>query len=257
MNDAARIIASAWQDGRKIDSLPDDCRPDSLQQGLRCQAELPDALSDEAVGWKLAATAESGQRHLKVSSPIPGRLFASRIRGDGDAVPMQGNRMLVAECEFVFRMGEDLPPRPTPYSRDEVMAAVASLHPGLELPDSRFDDFTSVGAAQLAADNACAHWMVVGAATSANWRDVDLSGHVTRIVINGEEVTRGLGSDVLGDPRDALTWLANSHALLGEGLRAGQMITTGVTGMPSPIAVGDQIEADLGDFGSVSATMVD
>lgn len=256
MSDAARIIASAWRDERKIDALPAECRPGSLEQGLRCQAALPGVLGDEAAGWKLAATAESGQRHLKVSSPIPGRLFASRIRGDGDSIPMQGNRMLVAECEFVFRLGSDLPPREAPYSRDEVMAAVDSLHPGLEIPDSRFDDFTSVGAAQLAADNACMHWMVVGEATSAHWRKVDLSRHATRIVINGEEVTRGVGSDVLGDPRHALTWLANAHALLGEGLRAGQVITTGVTGMPSPIAVGDEIVADLGEFGSVSATIV-
>jgi 2-keto-4-pentenoate hydratase len=257
MNDAARIIASAWRDGRKIDALPVHCRPNSLEHGLRCQAALAGALNDEAVGWKLAATAESGQRHLKVSSPIPGRLFASRICHNGDVVPMQGNRMLVAECEFVFCMGLDLVARKEPYSRGEVLAAVSSLHPGLELPDSRFEDFTSVGAAQLAADNACAHWMVVGEATTAKWREMDLSAHATRIVINGDEVTRGLGSDVLGDPRDALTWLANAHALLGEGLRAGQMITTGVTGMPSAIAVGDKIVADLGEFGAVSATITD
>ena len=106
---------------------------------------------------------------LQVSAPIPGRLLTSRCLEDGADVPMQGNRMLVAECEFVFRLGQDLPPRETPYTSDEVMAAVASLHPGLELPDSRFADFTAVGAAQLAADNACTHWMVIGAATTVNW----------------------------------------------------------------------------------------
>ena len=40
---------------------------------------------------------------------------------------------------------------------DEVLAAVATLHPAIEVPDSRFDDFTIVGAPQLIADNACAH----------------------------------------------------------------------------------------------------
>ena len=74
--------------------------------------------------------------------------------------------MRVAEAEFAFRMGVDLPPRPQPYSVDEVLAAVATLHPAIEVPDSRFDDFTIVGAPQLIADNACAHLFVLGPAAT-------------------------------------------------------------------------------------------
>jgi 2-keto-4-pentenoate hydratase len=254
---AADIIARCWRDGVKVDGLPQAVRPRTLEEGFLAQAALAPALEDRAVGWKLAATALPGQRHLKVDGPVPGRLFAARVLDDGAHVSMQGNRMLVAECEFVFTLADDLPPRAAPYLREEVMAAVASLHPGLELPDSRFEHFESAGAAQLAADNACAHWMVVGPATRAPWREVDLSTHETCLLINGKVVTRGRGADVLGDPRDALTWLANQHALLGEGLRAGQLITTGVTGQPCPIAAGDRVQADLGVFGKVSATLTD
>lgn len=257
MSTAAALIASAWREARKLTMLPEDCRPATLEAGFRCQAGLPAAMGETVVGWKLAATAASGQQHLHVDAPIPGRLLASRCLEDGATVPLQGNRMLVAECEFVFRLGQDLAPRATPYSPEEVMAAVASLHPGLELPDSRFDDYTAVGAAQLAADNACAHWMVVGPATTTDWRSLDLSAQATRIVINDVEVTSGRGADVLGDPRHALTWLANQHEVLGEGLRAGQFVTTGVTGMPSPIASGDRVTADLGSIGTVSASIVD
>ena len=95
------------------------------------------------VGYKLAATAETGQRHIGVDGPVIGRLLASRVLGDHATLALQGNRMLVAECEFVFKLADDLPPRKTPYQRAEVMAAVASLHPGLELPDSRFADFAT------------------------------------------------------------------------------------------------------------------
>jgi 2-keto-4-pentenoate hydratase len=97
--------------------------------------------------------------------------------------------------------------------------------------------------------------MVIGPATAADWRSVDLRAHVTRLLVNGHEATQGSGADVLGDPRDALTWLANSHALLGEGLRRGQAVTTGVTGRPCPIRAGDRIEADLGAFGRVRAQL--
>jgi len=259
MNDAAleaaRLIARHWRDGSKLDALPAAIRPADMQAGYRAQAALARALDDVPIGWKLAATAEPGQRHIGVDGPIAGRLFRRRVVADAAEVGMDGNRMRVAECEFVFELGADLPPRDEPYARDEVMACVAALRPGLELPDSRFTDFAAAGAPSLAADNACAHWMVLGAPTGADWRGADLTAHETRLRIDGREVTRGRGADVLGDPRDALTWLANRHALIGEGLVAGQVITTGVTGEPSAIAPGQHIEADLGVFGSVGVTI--
>jgi 2-keto-4-pentenoate hydratase len=249
---AAALIAQSWRAASKRGDLPASARPHTLAEGYRAQALLPAALGDAVVGYKLAATAATGQQHIGVNAPIIGRLLASRVVSDGSTLAMQGNRMLVAECEFVFKLASDLPPREAPYQRDEVMAAVASLHPGLEIPDSRFADFASAGAAQLAADNACTHWMVIGAATDVNWRDENLAEHATCLRVNGQIVARGHGKDVLGDPRNALTWLANQCTVLGEGLRAGQVITTGVTGQPGAITNGDQITADLGEFGSVS-----
>ena len=97
--------------------------------------------------------------------------------------------------------------------------------------------------------------MAIGPAASVPWRDVDLAAHSTCVHINGEIVSRGRGADVLGDPRNALTWLANQFAILGDGLRAGHMVTTGVTGRPCPIASGDRITADLGDLGTVSVQL--
>jgi len=247
------MIARCWREASKCGDLPAAVRPRTLAEGYQAQAGLAAVMGDSVIGYKLAATASKGQQHLRVDGPLVGRLLASRVVGDGNTLAMQGNRMLVAECEFVFKLNRDLPPRATAYTRDEVMAAVASLHPGLEIPDSRFEDFAGAGAAQLAADNACTHWMVIGAPTSANWRDVDLAAHATCLHINGAVVTRGRGEDVLGDPRNALTWLANQFAILNDGLRAGQMITTGVTGQPSAIMCGDRVTADLGEFGTVSA----
>jgi 2-keto-4-pentenoate hydratase len=70
--------------------------------------------------------------------------------------------MRVAEIEFAFRLARDMIPRSIPYTEQEVFEAVASLHPAIEIPDSRFNDFAKVGAAQLIADNACANWMAIG-----------------------------------------------------------------------------------------------
>jgi len=65
-------------------------------------------------------------------------------------------------------------------------------------------------------------------------------------------VTCGRGADVLGGPLVALAWLANSHGLRGCGLEAGQIVTTGVCGEPSPIGPGDSVCADFGALGRVA-----
>ncbi|MCH9674209.1 MAG: hydratase, partial [Gammaproteobacteria bacterium] len=96
------------------------------------------------------------------------RLLSSRVLNSGANVALADNRMRVAEAEFAFKLGSDLPPRERPYSMQEVVDAAASLHPAIELPDSRFADFTVVGGAQLAADNACTHWFVLGPPSDAD-----------------------------------------------------------------------------------------
>ena len=164
---------------------------------------------------------------------------------------MAGNEMRVAEPEFAFRMAKDLPPRAAAFSVADVLGAVATLHPAIEIPDSRFADFVSAGEAQLIADNACAHLFVLGRATTADWRALDLVEERPRITMRGQHFV-GHGKNVLGDPRVALAWLANELRGLGITLRAGEVVTTGTCHPPLPIASGDRMEADFGALGKVS-----
>jgi 2-keto-4-pentenoate hydratase len=165
--------------------------------------------------------------------------------------------MRVAEAEFAFRLGRELCPRARPYSRTEVLAALDSLHPAIEIPDSRYADFTRVGAPQLIADDACAHFFVLGSATSARWREIDLVEHEVVAKVTGAEGTpplirEGKGHNVLGDPLAAMTWLVNELSGLAIGLVAGQIVTTGTCLVPLPVAPGDRVDVDFGVLGSAS-----
>lgn len=238
-----------------MEQLPPDLRPRTREEGYAIQATLEARSRAPLFGWKIAATSKAGQTHINVDGPLAGRLLAERILEPEAEVPFGANSMRVAEAEFAFRMGADLPPRATPYAVDDVLSAVATLHPGIEIPDSRYDDFTNVGAAQLIADNACAHYYVLGPATTADWRSMDLVEHPVTATVGGRPAVHGKGGNVLGDPRIALTWLANELSSLGVTLRAGQVVTTGTCIVPPAIAPGDRFTADFGVLGRVATLL--
>lgn len=248
---ASRVLVQHWRDGTKLDALEARVRPQNRADGYAVQAGLETLSRGTLFGWKIAATSVSGQKHINVAGPLAGRIMSDTVISDGGTASMKGNEMRVGEPEFAFRMGRDLPPRATPYTVDDVLAAVGSFHPAIEIPDSRFTDFVGAGEAQLIADNACAHLFVLGPATAANWRAMDLVEERPQITLRGERYI-GHGRNVLGDPRAALAWLANELSGLGITLRAGQVVTTGTCHPPLPVAAGDQLAVDFGMLGTVS-----
>lgn len=254
---ASELLWSHWQDGKRLPALPPQVRPATRAEGYAIQAELEKRSQAPLYGWKIAATSEAGQKHINVDGPIAGRILAERVRDAGKPLPFGGNAMRVAEAEFAFRFGRELGPRAKPYAVPEVLDAVATLHPAIEVPDSRYDDFVKVGAAQLIADNACAHDFVLGDAVTADWRAMDLVEHKVTGTVAGKLERDGKGANVLGDPRVALTWIANELSQLGIPLKAGQVVTTGTCVIPLPIAPGDEVNCDFGKLGGLRIRFAD
>jgi 2-keto-4-pentenoate hydratase len=248
-------LLQLWRSEERCEHLPDNLKPASKAYSYSVQALFEKQSESPLWGWKIAATSLAGQKHIGVTGPLAGRYIAERVVTSGQAIPFGRNHMKVAEIEFAFRLGSDLPPRPTPYTEADVFAAVASLHPAIEIPDSRYNRFETVGEFALIADNACAHWMAIGEAAPDIWRDLDLAAFapVGRVADRGE--WQGLGANVLGSPRIALTWIANELSQLGIGLKAGQTVTTGTCLVPMPIMAGDHITGDFGALGRIEVTM--
>ncbi|MBR0898572.1 hydratase [Bradyrhizobium tropiciagri] len=248
---ASKVLSEHWRAGTKLGALDSAMRPRDRAEGYAVQAQLEKTSREKLFGWKIAATSAAGQKHINVAGPLAGRILAETLIPDRGTASMTGNEMRVGEPEYAFRMARDLAPRTTPYSVQEVLDAVGTLHPAIEIPDSRFADFVSAGEAQLIADNACAHLFVLGPATPADWRAIDLVEERPTITLGGERYI-GHGKNVLGDPRVALTWCANELRALGLTLRGGEVVTTGTCHPPLPIAAGDVFAADFGAIGKVS-----
>lgn len=252
---ASETLVGHWMAGTRIDALPESIRPQTRAEGYAVQALLDERSGRPPHGWKIAATSLAGQAHIAVDGPLAGRILRERLVEPGGVVPPGPNHMAVAEIEFAFRIGMTLEPRLAPYRIHDVLAAVASLHLAIEIPDSRYDVFERAGEAQLIADNACAHWFVIGPAVVADWRAMNLAEHVVLGRINGGPPHDGAGRNVLGDPRVALTWLANELSQNGIPLLGGQFVSTGTCLTPMAIAPGDHVRGDFGALGSIEVTI--
>jgi 2-keto-4-pentenoate hydratase len=251
---AADALWQGWSSSRALDALPPDLCPGNLDEGYAIQRALDD-LAGPAAGWKIAATSKAGQDHLGATGPMVGRLYEAQRRESGSTLSVAGMRMRSAEPEFAFVLAADLAPRREAPSLDEVLAAVGSLVLAIEVPDSRFSDFSAVGVPSLAADAMCGGHFVTGPSI-ADWRSLDLANQPVRLLCAGREVSAGSGANVLGDPREALRWMAGEVLGRGWPLRAGDIVLTGASASPVAVHAGDALEAVFDGLGSVEVEFV-
>jgi 2-keto-4-pentenoate hydratase len=252
IGDAASLLLWHWRSARKLDSLPEELKPSDRAAAYQLAKAVAELSGDNVMGWKIAGTSEAGQRHINVDGPLSGRLLSTKVVPPSSQISLANNVMRVAEIEFGFAFGRALPPKSENYDQSEVLDAVASLRLSIEIPDSRFSDFTNVGALQLIADTACAGWLMVGPPVEAPWRHLDLSLHSVQGILNGRKIAEGRGAAALGDPRQALTWVVNEVARYAHGIKVGDVVTTGTCIVPVAVEPGDTFIADYGNLGQAS-----
>ncbi|MBU0554975.1 MAG: hypothetical protein KKD64_06800 [Alphaproteobacteria bacterium] len=205
----------------------------AIQRALHDRSQLP------IMVWKIGLTADGPRRAKGANEPIVGRLPASAIFSDRSEVSFAGNEMY-AEAELVFELDADLPPRGTPYGRDDVVGAIRSLYAGIELVATRFAH-SELPLGLLVADNAMAHGLLLGRKLAAGWEDrfADLPASLAR---NDEAPIEGSTARAMGNPLDALVWLANWLCENGEGgLRREQLVASGTCTGITEIFPGDRL----------------
>jgi len=248
IQEAARLLLQARGDHRQIPAIPESCRPATVEDGYLVQDELIRLWGLEVGGWKVGATTPPWQEKVGVKEPIAGRMLVPFMRPSPAEFFGGAFHMRIVEPEYAYRLGRDLPPSGRPYGRDEVLDAVETVHPAIEIVDSRLAGGLAAGAPSLVADNAVAAAFVYGTAIP-DWRRRDLVNAPVRITIDREIVGQGDGREAGGDPANPLVWLANDRARRGDGLKRGQFVTTsscaGVHRAPSVATV----VADFGELG--------
>jgi len=238
----------------RLTELPPAARPATPQAGYQCQARFIEQLTGRnhghVMGYKIACTNAIAQRFLGMPEPFYGRLLSASTFDSPARLSAGDFFMRIIESEFAFQLARDLPPSAQPVDREQIAAALAGVLPGIEIVDSRFTSWTTVGAPSLIADNAC-HGAWVKGALLTDWRHLDLAAQAVELRVNGSVVQRGSGSAVLGHPLNALEWLVERLHAQGIGLKAGEYVTTGVTTDIYDAQAGDHLVADFGPVGAV------
>lgn len=254
INAIATALAELRFERRTVAQLPEDARPTSLAQAYAAQDALVTQLlarhGGHTVGYKTACTNALARAQLKVSHPLVGQLLSYSTHAAPVILPADDFTLRTIEPEFGFRMGADAPAQAAPYTAESITALIADAFAGIEIVDHRFHDWSAVGAATIAADNAI-HGAYVQGMPCANWRQLDLVNQQVTLTVNGARVREGNGAAVLGSPFTALAWLANELLRFGKLLKAGDVITTGVVCDVYAAQCGDDMTADFGPLGSV------
>lgn len=247
VDELAERLAAAERERRAIPQLVHDHPELDVETAYEIQEALFTrrvAGGDRRIGYKLGLTSRVKQEAMGVSDPLWARLGASMLHAEEE--PLRVDELIHprAEPELVFLIGEDL--QGPGVSVADALAATRGVLPGIEVLDSRYENFKFT-LPDVVADNASAARVLVGGRMLPPDRlDLCLEGMVLRA--SGDVVATAAGAAVSGHPAAAVAWLANSCGLV----EAGSLVFSGGMTAPVPLVPGGSVSAQFTNLGSVT-----
>lgn len=207
-------------------------------------------LGVQRVGRKVGLTNPLVQQRVGVFEPDYGIIHDDMVFPSGVVLPQSKFNFLRIEAEVAFALKKDI----LEADLDVIKDAIDYVTPAFEIVDFRFPG--DVGAiVDTIADNAGCGGLVLGEERHA-YGEVDLTAiEMVITTADGTEITRGVGSNVLEDPVNAVKWLAETALRVGEPLRAGELLLSGSIGYIEPWPADVQCVATITGLGRVTATL--
>jgi 2-keto-4-pentenoate hydratase len=239
---ACALLVDAHRHGRRFAARAQPALTD-LADVYRIQAGVVRALAPGARvdTWKISPP--RGDVPPTAAPVLPGCRLASPA-----TLCASDYLLLGIEAELAFHFGADLPPRAALGSDDEVLAAVDEVVVAIELCDTRLADWQDAPALWRLADLQSGARLIVGDA-QRDWRAIDFARQQVELSINRQARARRCGTHPTVDPSRLLPAIAAHCAQHADGLRAGDLVTTGSwTGM-TRAAPGDAIRVHFAGIG--------
>lgn len=201
------------------------------------------------VGRKVGLTNPLVQQRVGVFEPDYGIIHDDMVFESGVVLPASRYNRLLIEAEIAFVLKSDI----VDPSLERIAAAIDYVTPAFEIVDFRYDG--SVGKiVDTIADNAGCSGVVLGEEQHP-YGTVDLTAVEMVITAGDAEITRGIGSNVLGNPINAVRWLAETAIATGYPLRAGEVLLSGSIGYIEPWPADVECVATITALGRVTASV--
>ena len=217
--EAADLLLNARRTATPIDDLPADLKPATLEEAYAIQDIIAEVYG-EIGGWKIGAPTPEA---TPIFAPMP-KLW---VAASGSTLSGITSRYRGLEAEIAFLIGEDLPPRATPYTIDEIVAAIASCHPVIEVIESGLTEPTLPDVRMSMLADLQMHGGFIFGPAYADWQSIDFATESVSLAVDGVVRIERTGSNTSGNLMRLLPFLANEGAARTGGLKRGQWITTG------------------------------
>lgn len=244
-------LASAHRSGTLVRAGIDLSRVGSLAEALAVQAAACLAHGGERIGRSLAATTPLTARLLGCDEPVIGPLFPADRLTSGASLPARTS-MLGVGAQLAFVFGRSLfPEAGEEMEIAEIADAIASCHVALQVLGRRVPHATPLDAWTATADLGLVEAFVEGAAVR-DWRARLREDGPASLRLDGHVAAEGRLADLMGHPLAPLAWLARRLGSDGDGIDAGDIVTTGSCTGLLQIRPDAHVTADFGDLGTVT-----
>jgi len=263
---SASILYQARIRLEKLSKLPNECIPSNKEEGYKIQDSLAELYlsnikNTKIIGKKVGCTNKEAQKQINVDEPFYGNIFSTFSSKNNSVLNRNDFLQPFIEPEFSFKIKNEFNINTAPYSApypftiNEVYESIDSILPSIEIVDSRFKDWTTIGINNLIADNAVnAHW--VFGDENNNIKQFNLSDYPVNLNVNNKLIHKGNSNKVLSHPFYSLTWLINTMVLQGKTLPKNSYISTGTCTPALPVNIHDTISADFGALGIVKFKLI-
>ncbi|MEH7073538.1 2-keto-4-pentenoate hydratase [Neobacillus drentensis] len=202
------------------------------------------------VGKKIGLTSKAMQEMLNVNQPDYGHLLNDMIYEEGDTISLSRFIQPKIEFEIAFVLKKDI--KGPGVTLQDVIEATDYIVPALEIIDSRISNW-QIKFEDTVADNGSSAGAIIGK-TTTKLDGLDLAGIHMNVYRNNELLDSAVSAAVMGNPAEAVAWLANALGNYDISLYAGEVILAGALSKAIVIEDGDTFTAEFEQLGSVSAT---
>jgi 2-keto-4-pentenoate hydratase len=200
-------------------------------------------------GHKIGLTSKAMRDLTGATEPDYGFIFDNWFVLEGDLVQRSAMNRPLVEVELAFVMGREL--KGPSINAADVIRATDFVLPALEIVDSRYKGRGNNLLVDSISDAATCGFVVLGG-NPAKLTDVDVRRLSASLSINGQVMESGAASAVMGNPINAVVWLANKLHEFDVAMQPGDVILSGSFVKAIPFGAGDTIVALYDQLGEVT-----